>query len=99
MAASKLTPELRRPIRSDYASDSDFLDACIVEGARYTKRMVNEIDRSAMRSGISVDSHTRNAYDEYRKYGRQRTLHDYLADNLELCERFKREGISALLDI
>jgi hypothetical protein len=91
--------ELRRPERTDYASDSDFLDACIIESARYTRAMLQEIDKSVARRGVSIDAHTRNAYDEYRKYGRQRTLHDYLADNLELCERFKREGISALLDI
>lgn len=87
------------PIRSEYASDSDFLDACIAESARYTKSLLHSIDQDVARRGISVDAHTRNAYDEYRKYGRQRTLHDYLADNLELCERYKREGISALFDI
>lgn len=88
--------ELRKPIRTDYASDSDFLDACVVESARYTRDMIKSIDRTPR---VTVDSRTRNAYDEYRKYGRQRTLHDYLADNMELCERYKREGISALLDI
>lgn len=93
------TPELRKPHRSDYASDSDFLDACIVESARYTKAHIRAIDRSVMRASVSVNPHARDAYDEYRKYGRQRTLHDYLADNLELCERYKREGISAILEI
>jgi hypothetical protein len=91
-----MTPELRKPVRNDYASDSDFLDACVIESARYTRDMIRLVDRVPR---VTVDSHTRNAYDEYRLYGRQRTLHDYLADNLELCERFKREGISALLDI
>jgi hypothetical protein len=92
-------PRLMRPIRSEYASDSDFLDACVIESARYTKACIREIDRTVCKPHVSVDAHTRNAYDEYRKYGRQNTLADYLADNLELCERFKREGISALLDI
>jgi hypothetical protein len=58
--------------------------------------MISAIDR---RPSVTIDSHTRDAYDEYRKYGKNKTIHDYLADNLELCERFKREGISALLDI
>jgi hypothetical protein len=92
-------PRLLKPIRSEYASDSDFLDACVEESARYTKSLLADIDRTASKRGVSVDAHTRNAYDEYRKYGRQRTLHDYLAENLDLCERFKREGIGALLDI
>lgn len=92
-------PELRKPNRNDYASDSDWLDACIIESARHTKAHIRAIDRSVMRSSVSVNPSARDAYDEYRKYGRQRTLHDYLADNLELCERYKKEGISAILDI
>ena len=91
--------ERRLPIRSEYASLSDYQEACVTESARYTRHLFTEIDRANSTRGITVDAHTRNAYDEYRKYGRQNTLHDYLADNLELCERFKREGISALLDI
>jgi hypothetical protein len=92
-------PRMYFPLRSEYASDSDFLDACVLESARYTKAQMQAIDRSVSRTGVTVDAHTRNAYDEYRKYGRQRTLHDYLADNLELCERYKREGVQALFDI
>ena len=92
-------PRLMHPIRSEYASDSDFLDACIAESARYTKAMLQSIDRSAMRGGISIDAQARDAYDEYRKYGRQRTLHDYLAENMDLCARYKREGAKALFDI
>ena len=84
------------PHRSEYASLSDYQEACVTESARYTKSMIQAIDR---RPSVTIDSHTRDAYDEYRKYGKNRTIHDYLADNLELCERFKREGISALLDI
>jgi hypothetical protein len=90
------TPELHKPQRSEYASDSDFLDACVTESARFTRALIRNIDR---RPSITVDAQVRNAYDEHRLYGHVRTLHEYLADNLELCERFKREGINALFDI
>jgi hypothetical protein len=89
-------PLLHKPIRSEYASDSDFLDACVIESARYTRDMIKSIDRTPR---VTVDAHTRDAYDEYRKYGKARTIHDYLAENLDLCARYKREGVKTLFDI
>lgn len=89
-------PRLLKPIRSEYASDSDFLDACVLESARYTRSMIHSIDHVPT---VTVDARTRNAYDEYRLYGRVRTMHDYLAENMELCERYKRDGVKALFDI
>jgi hypothetical protein len=58
--------------------------------------MVKAIDRAP---SITVDAQLRNAYDEHRLYGRVRTIHDYLAENLDLCEKYKREGARALFDI
>ena len=58
--------------------------------------MIQAIDR---RPSVTIDSHTRDAYDEYRKYGKARTIHDYLSENLDLCERYKRDGVKALFDI
>lgn len=92
-------PELRKPHRSDYASDSDFLDACVTESAAYTRAMLRSINRSAARASISVDARTRDAYDEYRKYGRQKTLHEHLSENPALLRRYKEKGAEALFEI
>jgi len=91
--------ELRKPNRNDYASDSDFLDACVVESARYTCAMFREIDRTISGARTTVDVRTRDAYDEYRKYGRQRTIHEVLSDNPELLRRYKERGVDVLFEI
>ena len=91
-------PELRRPDRADYATDSDWLDSCIIEADRYTRAMIRAIDG---RSSVypSFDRRKSNAYDEQRKYGHVKTLNDWLQDKPELLAKVKRDGIGALFEI
>ncbi len=89
--------ELRKPSRSDFTSDNEWLYACGMEAERYTKAMCRAIDAGG--TYPSVDSQKRNAYDEQRLYGRMQTVNDYLQDKPDLLRRVKKYGASALFEI
>jgi hypothetical protein len=89
--------ELRKPVRSDYESDSEWLDAMAIEVRLYNRRLAQAID-SDTRSYAQAVGKDHKTEREKEKYHAD-TIHDYLSSHPLLMARYKQIGIGALLEI
>lgn len=91
--------EFLKPIRSEYASDEEYIYACGVAVAEYNKAIVRAIDRS-IGSNFAPQAGTRDKLTARQREQRDsKSLHDYLEDKPQLRERYKKLGAAALLEI
>ena len=94
-------PELFKPQHSDFETDADWLFACGLESERYTRSLFQNMDKVTYNDNPteSLDSGRRTSYDESRRYGKVKTINDWLQDRPELLRKFKKYGASALFEI
>src|SRR5271154_858312 len=89
--------ELRKPVRSDYASDIEWLDAMAIEVRLYNRRMAQAIDSDtrSYAQAIGKDHKTEAEKEAYHAD----TIHDYLQSHPMLLQRYREIGIGCLLEI
>lgn len=88
--------ELRKPVRSDYANDIEWMDACIAEVRIYNRRMLQAIDSVP---GITANDRIKNKLTSKQIEARDAdTVHDYLQSHPALLQRYREIGIGCLLE-
>jgi hypothetical protein len=90
--------ELRRPVRSDYTTDDDFLYECAKCAQEYATAMRKAEDKMLARVStmprVGIDKLT-GAQKDARD---MRSIHDYLSERPHLLARYKKYGLRALIE-